>query len=291
MSFIWRTGVTDTTPPGLSDTGLLIIRIVMTVVLGIGLLYGILIMTTFQRYGSVMDKIWKQRIDKWIKEKSTENKGPFPQAALDSLPYSPPRWSYPDRSAIYQPPTYDPTLHYRPYFAGVDGRYPQYTYAPVFAPHTYAPAPHTGLPRSSTPTNFDDASAIYRPGPNQLPINTLPNAFQDFGGMTSATYFPNPGATPPPLNPKGPVDTAGGFQFPTGFVPLTPILESPVTPSEDKDDALRFSSGSENRNSGGDHAPDDRNRVHFRLPSGSSDSSNHWQGFPRKTRTRKPPKR
>ena len=45
MSFTWRSEVTDTTAlPRLSYTGLLAIRIVLTVVLGIGLLYGFLIL-------------------------------------------------------------------------------------------------------------------------------------------------------------------------------------------------------------------------------------------------------
>ena len=82
MSFIWRTGVTSTTPPGLSDTGLLVIRIFMTVVLGIGVLYGFLIMTTFKRYGLVMDKAWKQRIDEWIEEKEEKTAG-----NIEALPY------------------------------------------------------------------------------------------------------------------------------------------------------------------------------------------------------------
>ena len=67
VSFVWRSGVTSTTPPGISDRNLLAIRITITVVLGIGVVYGILIMTTFRKYGAVMDKAWKQRIDEWIK--------------------------------------------------------------------------------------------------------------------------------------------------------------------------------------------------------------------------------
>ena len=65
--------MTDTTtPPGLSDTGLLAIRIILTVVLGIGLLYGFLILRTFRRYGVVMDRAWQKRIDEWVQGKATE---------------------------------------------------------------------------------------------------------------------------------------------------------------------------------------------------------------------------
>jgi hypothetical protein len=108
MSFIWRTGVTSTTSPGLSNTGLLVIRIVMTVVLGIGVLYGLLIITTFQRYGMVMDKAWKQRIDEWIEEKATGNIDSYAQSALDDEPYPPSHRYYPDRSRYQRPQT--PTL-------------------------------------------------------------------------------------------------------------------------------------------------------------------------------------
>ena len=66
MSFVWRSGATNTPSPGISDRNLLAMRITFTVVVGIGVVYGILIMTTFRRYGGVMDKAWKQRIDRWI---------------------------------------------------------------------------------------------------------------------------------------------------------------------------------------------------------------------------------
>ncbi|KAF8806754.1 hypothetical protein BYT27DRAFT_7101379 [Phlegmacium glaucopus] len=78
MSFVWRSNVTNTTSPGISDTGLLVIRVVITVVLTIGVVFGFLIMATFRRYGEVMDKAWKQRIDRWIEEKSLA-KGSFAQ--------------------------------------------------------------------------------------------------------------------------------------------------------------------------------------------------------------------
>ena len=59
LSFVWRSGVTDIAPPGISDTNLLAIRITFTVIVGIGMVYGILIMTTFCRYGGA-----------WIKHRS-----------------------------------------------------------------------------------------------------------------------------------------------------------------------------------------------------------------------------
>ena len=265
MSFIWRTGVTSTTPPGLSDTGLLAIRIVMTVVLGIGVLYGLLIMTTFQRYGRVMDKAWKQRIDEWIEEKANGS-----SYGLDDQPY--PQY-YPGRSARHRRRTHSPLRYY---YGDVNGRYPRNTYAPGYYPSSsrsstppksygYPAYPPIIIPLSrSTSSKSDDSTTINRHGPNQ---------------------------PAPQLDPKRPV------AIPPKLIPertLYPIIESSITnASEDGNNALGFSSGLENRSNGGDDAPDDGNHVRFRLPSGSSDISDDWQGIygPKKKRPPKHPKR
>ena len=253
MSFIWRSGVADTTPPpGLSDTGVLIIRVVMSAVLGIGLLYGVLIMTTFQRYGTVMDKAWKQRIDDWIKEKSTGNKDSFPQPALDDPMYSP---SY-SSDTLYEQPAYGSSLRHLPSFDDINGRYPH-----GYGPDPYAPAPDIPSPRGSVLSN---APMSYQPGPNQSSVNAFPNHSSDFQGRGSippATYDSR--GTP---HPWGLVGTAE--EFPRS---LYPILESPIVPNEVPDNGLGFSSGLENRSGGGEDAH--RNRVRFRLPSATSDSS------------------
>ena len=44
-------------------------------------------MTTFQRYGLVMDKAWKLRIDEWIAEKAAGNIDLY---TLDDRSYAPP---------------------------------------------------------------------------------------------------------------------------------------------------------------------------------------------------------
>ncbi|KAF9564916.1 hypothetical protein CPC08DRAFT_630547, partial [Agrocybe pediades] len=60
MSFIWRTSPQDSNPSNpLSSTILLIIRTVISSILGIGFIYGVLILRTFRRYGQVMDRAWK----------------------------------------------------------------------------------------------------------------------------------------------------------------------------------------------------------------------------------------
>ena len=183
MSFIWRTGVTSTTPPGLSDTGLLIIRIFMTVVLGIGVLYGLLIMTTFQQFVN-MDKEWKRRIDTLIEEIAVQNTD-YPD--LDDRQYPPPHW-HPDRSARYQRPT--PSRYYQPSFSG---GYPRNTppSSPAYAQPIIVPLP-PGSPHSAPSNN---SSSINRPGPNQpapQPDSWVPQP--SLGGTTSA---PNSGAPAP----------------------------------------------------------------------------------------------
>ena len=270
MSFIWRTGVTSTTPPGLSDTGLLAIRIVMTVVLGIGVLYGILIMTTFQRYGRVMDKAWKQRIDEWIQEKATGTIDSYAQPGLFDRPY--PR-HYSDHSARYRQRSLSPPGHYRHSYDDVNGQYPRNTYAP-----------RSSSSRSSTPKSYGYPTYP----PIIIPLSSSASSKSD-----DSTKINRHG----PNKPASQVDPKRSDTIPPRLIPertLYPIIESSITnPSENGNNALGFSSGLENRNNGGDDAPDDGNHVRFRLPSGSSDISDDWQGIygPKKSQLRKPPKR
>ena len=84
MSFVWRSGLTSTTPPEISNTELLAIRIIITAVLGTGVIYGCLIANTFHQYGVVMDKAWRKRISKWIEEKDTVSQASFTRSASDN---------------------------------------------------------------------------------------------------------------------------------------------------------------------------------------------------------------
>ena len=300
MSFIWRTGVADTTTPtGLSNTSLLIIRIVMSVVLGIGVLYGILIMTTFQRYGLVMDKAWKLRIDEWLAEKAAGNIDPYTLDNRSYAPPPPPHW-YPNQyqrpipSSGYYPPYYGggypPGVVIIPRSRSSSSRSSSRSTRSPKPTRAHAPPIIVQLPPGSPhSTRSSSKSDLNRPGPNQQP------ARQPDTRVPAA----NSRATPPI-----PESTADG-EFPR-IVPertLYPIIESSSIPSPngDEENALGFSSGLEKRSGsggggGGDEAaaaPDDGNRVRFRLPSGSSDISDDWQGIvrPRKTHPRKTPKR
>ncbi|KAF9038147.1 hypothetical protein BJ165DRAFT_424938 [Panaeolus papilionaceus] len=95
LSFVWRTGDPGSGPPApLSPGGLLAVRIVLTVILGLGGLYGSLIFITFRRYGDAMDRQWKARIDGWIREKANES---------HYRPYQPQSYPQHNSSPYYYP--------------------------------------------------------------------------------------------------------------------------------------------------------------------------------------------
>lgn len=58
------------TPKRLDDRAFLAVRLALTLILALGINYGILILWTFSRYGEAMDKAWKRRIDGWLEEKA-----------------------------------------------------------------------------------------------------------------------------------------------------------------------------------------------------------------------------
>ncbi|KAF8882521.1 hypothetical protein CPB84DRAFT_1686669, partial [Gymnopilus junonius] len=68
MSFIWRTSPQDDGSNSiiLSPMELLITRALLSSLLGIGIVYGLLILDTFSRYGVAMDRTWQRRIDEWV---------------------------------------------------------------------------------------------------------------------------------------------------------------------------------------------------------------------------------
>jgi hypothetical protein len=102
MSFVWRTAAVDNSSPTLlSSRGLLIIRIMISVVLALGIIYFALIMATLRQYGAAMDRAWKERIRGWIEEKVlTASSRPYPS-------YAPPFYR---PMSPYDPSTYYPTV-------------------------------------------------------------------------------------------------------------------------------------------------------------------------------------
>ncbi|PPQ87553.1 hypothetical protein CVT25_008465 [Psilocybe cyanescens] len=81
MTFVWRTSSrtqdnTDTTTNnahGISDAGLLVVRIVISAILGLGIVYMGLAMRTLGRYGDEMDVCWRRRRGAWVGEQMDED--------------------------------------------------------------------------------------------------------------------------------------------------------------------------------------------------------------------------
>ncbi|KAJ3539089.1 hypothetical protein NMY22_g4892 [Coprinellus aureogranulatus] len=76
MSFVWRTGIPEPEPDPNAEAKKsdpvamhMILRTIVSFILALGLIYGALIVSTFQRYGTRMDKAWMKRIDGWVQEK------------------------------------------------------------------------------------------------------------------------------------------------------------------------------------------------------------------------------
>ena len=68
MTFIWRTGTIEDTrqTPIVTSHEALAPRIVVTCVFSLGLIYLVLIHSTFRRYGTAMDRSWRTRVLAWM---------------------------------------------------------------------------------------------------------------------------------------------------------------------------------------------------------------------------------
>jgi hypothetical protein len=163
MSFVWRTSAQDTNPPGdLSKGALLAVRVVITVILGLGMLYGWLILNTFSRYGVEMDKKWKKRTDGWLEEKARAQY--VPQPSPPHTPYFyPSSHFYPSsqtRPQFSQYPRYPETVpNYRsssPAFPHVGYPPPSPTYgnSPPFIPPDLPDQSRSGSPQSTSSTSY-----------------------------------------------------------------------------------------------------------------------------------------
>ncbi|KAJ7498068.1 hypothetical protein B0H11DRAFT_1715205 [Mycena galericulata] len=82
MSFIWLTGSTqDSVDIVVSPRAVLGLRIGLTVVFALGLIYFVLIVRTFHRYGDPLDREWTRTVNEWAKEVY------FPQQPPEGFPY------------------------------------------------------------------------------------------------------------------------------------------------------------------------------------------------------------
>ncbi|KAH9479819.1 hypothetical protein JR316_0008414 [Psilocybe cubensis] len=114
MAFAWQTTSQDDTPPSpLSPTTVLVVRVLLTSVLVSGVIYGILIVSTFSRYGEAMDKAWKERIDTWAEEMDVATSADGSSEHLWREPYTPSADITPSRQGPVSPglPLRSPRLH------------------------------------------------------------------------------------------------------------------------------------------------------------------------------------
>ncbi|KAF7343297.1 hypothetical protein MVEN_01762000 [Mycena venus] len=68
MAFTWRTGAVDDNTPMLVPHTALALRIGVSAVLLLALIYLLLIIDTFKRYGDTMDARWKEKVARWTSE-------------------------------------------------------------------------------------------------------------------------------------------------------------------------------------------------------------------------------
>ncbi|TFK72084.1 hypothetical protein BDN72DRAFT_378687 [Pluteus cervinus] len=101
MAYVWRTGTGDTTS-NISQKALSGLRVAISAVLFIGIVYFLLILNTLRRYGDPMDKQWRSRALKWIqeaKEKMMESQQPGERPRQSAQLYHP--FYYPASGTLY----------------------------------------------------------------------------------------------------------------------------------------------------------------------------------------------
>src|SRR6266446_5006279 len=110
MSFVWHTSTHSTNPPpDLSKGSLLAIRLIITIILGLSVLYCGLILSTFSQYGECMDRAWKERIDSWLEEKAGTQYLSQPMAPYPSF-FEPPQFQQQVQPPYQQYPQYPETV-------------------------------------------------------------------------------------------------------------------------------------------------------------------------------------
>ncbi|KAJ7065400.1 hypothetical protein C8F01DRAFT_744447 [Mycena amicta] len=102
MSFIWLSGTSaDSADVVLSDGAALGVRIGLTFVLAVGLVYFVLIVREFHRYGDPLDQAWLRAVNQWAIE--------YPYPAPQPQPPTPPLgWTNPSNSYPYPHPNSRP---------------------------------------------------------------------------------------------------------------------------------------------------------------------------------------
>lgn len=160
MSFVWRTGTSeDVNIHAISPRDALGPRIAITVVFSLGLIYFLLIVSTFRRYGDMMDRAWQQRVLGWAQEKLGYVYAPPPR------PYRP---SYADKPRSYEPTTRYPTsFAQHPVQTASFGAYPSYPQAP----------PRSSPPRDPENPTVNQRRSLSKPGAHKPSSPYLDSSF------------------------------------------------------------------------------------------------------------------
>jgi len=123
MSFVWRASPSASEPQSPPPECVLLgIRILLSLILAAGFSYGVLILSTFRRYGEPMDKAWKKRVDGWIEEHAIV------------LPMTPPIY--------YNSPYYPPPRGYGPHPDYGPSHTLDHPFSPP-SPSRHGPSPYT----------------------------------------------------------------------------------------------------------------------------------------------------
>ncbi|KAJ7725425.1 hypothetical protein DFH07DRAFT_252722 [Mycena maculata] len=81
MAFTWRTGAADSSAASaLSDNAARGLRIGVSAVLAVALIYLFLVVKTFRKYGDAMDKRWSEKVFSWAQEGRYGQIGAYPGA-------------------------------------------------------------------------------------------------------------------------------------------------------------------------------------------------------------------
>ncbi|KIM38312.1 hypothetical protein M413DRAFT_30162 [Hebeloma cylindrosporum] len=192
MSFVWRTTVQDAGPPtALSGGSLLAVRIVITFVLGLGMVYAWLILSTFSRYGTAMDEAWKSRINGWLDEKAVTQQSLLPQPTAPYTPYpfpEPTHYVHPETVSDYRSGTPAYTQPYGPF----PPLPPDSTASPAYANDGFTPPPDrndsTTQLRSGSPHNMSSTPSATRANTQYNKASSLQRKDSDSSIIYTGTY-------------------------------------------------------------------------------------------------------
>ncbi len=165
MSFMWR--VSANLPSDhfflASPSTELSFRIFICIVLGVGVIYGALIINTFRRYGGKMDEAWKRRVESYLANSDSGITDPTPPP--QHIPIIPP----PQHTPIISPPKLESTRSSEsdatPYIGAILPK------SISGLPPAFAPLPATQYPVT---VQLPSSNQLQTRSPSPDPVRTRP---------------------------------------------------------------------------------------------------------------------